>query len=94
MSQQFDVEAVAKRLTKAQREALCLLTAEPRYFRPAFTGVRWPTMAVLKSKRLVLARLAGIEGAGHRAVHYLSDTGLALRAHLLSTAKKDDGDGE
>jgi hypothetical protein len=70
-----DPVEIARKLTKAQREALLRLPLET--FRPCDTGFRWPTVAVLKARGMLIG-----EGYGRTAKCRFTKRGLAVRAEL------------
>lgn len=70
---------LAASLTPAQRRALCGIPVN-RAFTPAHTGFQWPTLAVLKSQRLINSVKDGLAGAGPMAKHVITDRGRRVRA--------------
>lgn len=71
------------RLSDGQKRALLGLPAH-RDFRPEYTGFRWPTLACLKSKRLINSVADGLAGCGPKAMHRITDRGHRVRALLES----------
>lgn len=71
------------RLSPAQKRALLGLPTK-RPFTPAHTGFQWPTLAVLKSHRLINGVKDGLAGCGPDALHVITPSGLKLREQLTN----------
>ena len=75
-----DIAAIAKGLTKAQREALCAMPEAGCEFIPRDFVRQTPTWANLKSHLLI--RPVRNEDWGYTALSIVTPLGLAVRQHL------------
>lgn len=75
-----DLDRTIAGLSEAQRAKLLELPTQ-RPFKPKFYG-QWPSLSVLKAKRLINGVRDGIAGMGKDAEHVITPRGLAVRQRL------------
>jgi len=75
-----DLDRIIAGLSEAQRAKLLEIPLQ-RPFKPKFYG-QWPSLSVLKAKRLINGVRDGIAGMGKDAEHVITLRGLAVRQRL------------
>lgn len=75
-----DLDRIIAGLSEAQRAKLLEMPLK-RPFKPKFYG-QWPSLSVLKAKRLINGVRDGLAGMGKDAEHVITPLGLAVRQRL------------